>query len=263
MSPLATVQRLLGFGKISLGTVRHHANWSAALNGIHEFNVYLPPGYQRESSREYPVLYLLHGYGDDAASWLRRGHVLAIADKLIGNGQMAETIIVMPSCYGDLRILEHGEYALCSDEDLQWNTHKFIELLISEVIPRVEKEYRVWTNGQSRAIAGVSMGGAQALEIGITHAESFCWVGAFSAAEVSDGLKKYLSSHPGEIGKSLRIWLSCDSKETLFETNLALQAQFKAAGYSSALKIVDDRGHHWKTWRNNLVEFMPLLFRDQ
>ncbi len=148
-------------------------NWrkSGIIGDTRAFYVYTPPGYAADSAAHYPVLYLLHGNNDTAAGWTDAGKANFILDNLLAENKAAPMIIVMP--WG---------HALPIDGPQANNTAVFERYLIEEVIPQVEAKYRVRGGRDSRAIAGLSMGGGQALQIGLGHLELFSAVAAFSSA---------------------------------------------------------------------------------
>ena len=159
---------------VAQGTVSRHAYHSAVVGDDREFYVYTPAGYDPKRKEAYPVLYLLHGLGDDAQSWLTQGNANVILDNLIAQGKAKPMIMVNPLGYGTA-----GGGQGTPDMIVH-----FTEALLNEVIPRVEKEYNVAKDRDHRAIAGLSMGGAEATYAGLNHLDKFAWIGSFSGAYV-------------------------------------------------------------------------------
>ncbi len=143
-------------------------------NGDRDFYVYTPAGYDPKRKEAYPVLYLLHGLGDDAQSWLTQGNANVILDNLIAQGKAKPMIMVNPLGYG------HAGGGMGAPDMI---VH-FADQLLNEVMPRVEKEYNVAKDRDHRAIAGLSMGGAEATYTGLNHLDKFAYIGSFSGAYV-------------------------------------------------------------------------------
>lgn len=156
------------------GTVSRHTYHSTVAGDDREFFVYTPAGYDPKRKEAYPVFYVLHGLGDDAQSWLTQGNANVILDNLIAQGKAKPMIMVNPLGYG---VAGGGQ----GPTDMLVH---FGDALLNEVMPRVEKEYNVAKDREHRAIAGLSMGGAEATFVGLNHLDKFAWVGSFSGAYV-------------------------------------------------------------------------------
>jgi enterochelin esterase family protein len=160
-------------GDFAHGEIHHHFYHSNVVGDYCDFYVYTPPNYDPRGKQKYPVLYLLHGFVDDASGWTTVGRANVILDNLIAQGKTKPMIIVMPLGYGDMGVIRRG-WASWQDKELAWrNLSRFTDVLLGEVIPQVEKSYRVKTDRDSRAIAGLSMGGAESLLIGLNHLDKF------------------------------------------------------------------------------------------
>ena len=151
---------------------------SQAFNAQRRYFVYTPPGYET-STDKLPVLYLLHGYTDDDSSWTAVGKANLIADSLLADGKIKPLIIVMP--YGQLNSDVTGDEAFADDFQ-----QKFEKQLLTEIMPSIEKTYRVVPDARHRAMAGVSMGGMQTAFIGMNHPETFSTIGLWSSAVFGD-----------------------------------------------------------------------------
>jgi enterochelin esterase family protein len=244
------------------GALHRHFFRSVVVGDAREFYVYTPPGYDPTEARTYPVLYLLHGFSDDASAWTAVGRAHVILDNLIAAKQATPMVVVMPLGYGAPEILSGGFAGFGRDRDvLQRNFDRFGESLLGEVVPRAEEAYRIATDRSGRAIAGLSMGGAEALLVGLNHPDLFGWVGGFSAAALDD----FAHEFPGvdrRTGDQLHLlWIACGVDDKLVGGLRALDAwlQAKRAIHTA---VETPGGHTWPVWRRNLVAFASLLFRE-
>ncbi len=172
------------------GEIHHHFYRSAIANDNRDFYVYTPPGYDPTAKTTYPVLYLLHGYSDDASGWTAVGRANVILDNLIAQGKAKPMIVVMPLGYGTMEIITLGWGAWSHTDVRDKNFSNFRQALLTEVMPKVENEYRITKDRNSRAIAGLSMGGSESLLTGLNNLDKFAWVGAFSAGGLPDPFEK-------------------------------------------------------------------------
>jgi len=212
--------------------------WTAS----RRLHVYTPPGYEKQTERRYPVLYLLHGSGDDDSHWTALGRANVIADNLIADGRAEPMIIVMPDA--------DGSYEACERE------------LIEVVFPLVESRYRVRPGRESRAIAGLSNGGGQSLWAGLRRLDRFSWIGAFSAStwEMASGVPG-AEKNPTKVNAALRLlWIRVGADDHLLRTTRTFVEMLKAAGFRHDYAETPG-GHSWQVWRRNLADFLPLLFR--
>src|SRR6202140_4171036 len=151
------------------GEIHHHFYKSSVVGDQRDFYVYTPPGYDARAKQTYPVLYLLHGFSDDASGWTAVGRANVILANLIAQGKTKPMIVVMPLGYGAPEILRHGFGAFEHTELRDRNFAKFSEALLREVLPRVESDYLVNKDRNSRAIAGLSMGGSEGVLRGLNN----------------------------------------------------------------------------------------------
>jgi enterochelin esterase family protein len=246
------------------GVVHHHFYKSGVVGDQREYYVYTPPGYDAAAKKQkYPVLYLLHGYSDDASGWTAVGRANVIFDNLFAQQKARPMIVVMTLGYGAPEIVAHGAVTLSHNNLRQRNLEKYRESLLTEVIPQVEKEYRTLTDTNSRAIAGLSMGGSESLFVGLT-ANRFAWIGAFSSGGLSDDLNQQLSEmKPEELMRSLKLlWIACGTDDHLFPTNQHIREWLTSKGVKHT--DIDTPGAHtWMVWRRNLANFAPLLFQNK
>jgi enterochelin esterase family protein len=247
-------------GDVPHGVIHHHFYRSATLGDERDYYVYTPPGYSA-AREKYPALYLLHGFSDDASAWSSMGRANVILDNLIALGKAKPMIVIMPLGYGSAEMLGKREYAYDDPGARARNITRFSQELLTEIVPRVEKEYRIEAGSQARAIAGLSMGGAETLWIGLNHPGKFGWMGAFSPAIVSGEFETSYPSADEKVNRQIRLlWIACGTGDSLIADNRKLREWLKSRG----VRHVDREtpgDHAWTVWRRNLAEFAALLFR--
>jgi enterochelin esterase family protein len=242
------------------GQVHHHFYKSGIVGDDRDFYVYTPPGYDPNARTVYPVLYLLHGFSDDASGWTAVGHANVILDNLIAQGKAKPMLIVMPLGYGAPEIVSRGARPPNSG---QRNMEKFRDALFAEVIPEVEKDYRVAKDRASRAIAGLSMGGAESLYTGLNAVNRFAWIGAFSSGGLSQDFNTTFPLLDLQVNAQLRLlWIACGTDDRLIETNRKFREWLKSKGIQH-VDIETPGAHTWMVWRRNLAAFAPLLFQEK
>jgi enterochelin esterase-like enzyme len=243
------------------GEIHNHFYRSKVVGDERGFFVYTPPGYDPRGKQTYPVLYLLHGYSDDASAWTVVGRANVILDKLIASGKAKPMLIVMPLGYGAPEVLLPGSGVFHDPGITQRNFDCFRETLLTEVIPRVEAEYLVTKNRDSRAIAGLSMGGAESLLTGLNTLNEFAWIGAFSSGGLTPEFDKEFPSLDAGANKQLRLlWVACGTDDRLIELNRTLRAWLASKGVHH-VDIETPGAHTWLVWRRNLSQFTQLLFQ--
>ena len=247
---------------VAHGEIHHHFYRSAVANDDRDYYVYTPPGYDATAKKAYPVLYLLHGYSDDASGWTAVGRVNVILDNLIAQGKAKPMIVAMPLGYGTMEMIRVGWGGIFNHPEVrEQNRSKFSEALLGEVMPRVADEYRVINDRNSRAIAGLSMGGSESLLTGLNNIEQFAWVGAFSAGGLPEPFDKDFPALDAKMGQQLKLlWIACGTEDRLITPNRNFREWLKSKGINHT--DVETPGMHtWMVWRRNLAEFAPLLFR--
>lgn len=233
-------------------------------------HIYLPPDYEQNAQARYPTLYLNHGGGDDDAKWSSTnprdgGNAQFILDNLIAAGKAKPMIVVMPA--GHTGPFTFGRGGLPMDE--------FVKDFNGDILPYVEKNYRVYADRQHRAIAGLSMGGAHTLSIAIPNLDKFAYFGVFSS-----GVFGIAGGGPGgapqgpsyeeqnkavldnaDLKKGLKlVWFATGREDFLIETSRATVEMLKKHGFDVVFKETDG-AHTWINWRNYLNEFAPQLFQ--
>ena len=245
------------------GVVNHHFYKSGVVGDQRDYYVYTPPGYNPAAKKKYPVLYLLHGYSDDASGWTAVGRANVILDNLIAQQKAKPMLVVMTLGYGAPEMLAQGSRAFSHDDLRQRNLDQFRESLLTEVIPRIEKDYRVLTDRNSRAMAGLSMGGSESLFVGLTSADRFSWIGAFSTGGLSEDFDQQFSEmKPKEVANLKLLWIACGTDDHLFDPNKKFREWLSSKGVKHT--DIDTPGAHtWMVWRRNLAAFVPLLFQSK
>jgi enterochelin esterase family protein len=228
--------------------------------------VYLPAEYQKNPDKKYPVLYLQHGNAENEQGWSAQGHTGQILDNLIAEGKAVPFIVVMD--YGQSQNIHLvGEYAPQPAPQPQpqqgqapgrGNTgpDAFQVVLLTDIIPMVEKEYRVIADAQHRAMAGLSMGGMQTRRITVANPTTFAYVGQFSGGTIS---VEDVQGAEGFKATNKLVFMSSGSKENprVMEAAEALRGiGMNAVGY-----ISEGTAHEWHTWRRSLYQFAQLLFK--
>jgi len=219
-------------------------------------NVYLPAGYSIE--RRYPVLYLLHGIAGNHDEW--RGYVRAptILDSLVAEGKAVPMIVVMPNGRALPDDRAPPSDRIFSPEHVAAFA-KFESDLLDSLIPAIDAKYPTIGDRRHRALAGLSMGGGQALNIGLGHLDTFAWVGAFSPAPNTRAASQLLpdagAAHPLAL-----LYLSCGRQDGLINVSQALHRHLEQHGISHVWNV-DEHGHDRESWAENLYHFAQRLFR--
>jgi len=244
------------------GEIHHHFYRSAVAGDDRDYYVYTPSDYDPKAKTTYPVLYLLHGYSDDAGGWTAVGRANVILDNLIAQGKAKPMIVVMPLGYGTMEIIRLGWGGISNHQQVrEENFSKFRDALLTEVMPKIEGEYRVKNDRASRAIAGLSMGGAESLLIGLNNLDTFAWIGSFSAGGLPDTFDKEFPNLDAKANQQLKLlWIACGTEDHLITANRNLREWLKGKGINHT-DIETPGMHTWMVWRRNLSEFAPLLFR--
>jgi len=245
------------------GEVHHHFYRSAVVGDDRDYYVYTPPGYDPSAKKHYPVLYLLHGFSDDASGWTAVGRANIILDNLIAQGKAKPMLIVMTLGYGAPEIVSRTANTGLRDPGLrERNYTRYRDALFTEVIPQVEKQYRVAADKNSRAIAGLSMGGAESLFVGLNALDRFGYVAAFSAGGLSEEFDKVFPKLDSKANSELHLlWIACGTDDRLIATNRKLREWLKSKDIR-VTEIETPGAHTWMVWRRNLTTLAPLLFQE-
>jgi enterochelin esterase-like enzyme/alkylhydroperoxidase family enzyme len=248
---------------VAHGTVHEHPYTSKALGTERQLVVYTPPGYERSAER-YPVLYLLHGAGGDERSWTEQGKAHVILDNLIAEGKLEPLVVVMPFGFAFPRQRSLGRG---SPEENKRQREGFARDFLEGVIPLVESSYRVHADREHRAIAGLSLGGAQALALGLSNPGLFSRIVAMSPAMGAANNPEFggvdfamVLADAAAINAQLELlWIGCGIEDTLFASNQAFSAQLAELGIEHVFRVTQG-AHTYPVWQRYLYEVAPVLF---
>ena len=257
--------------KVPHGAVRNMWYLSKTTGATRRIVVYTPPGYDQGKTR-YPVLYLQHGYGEDETGWSDQGHENFILDNLIASGRAKPMIIVnenglpgpdfnpptpRPGSSNGTSVRDLARYFM----DDQYTT--FDKIVSSDLVPFIDANFRTVGDRDHRAFAGLSMGGAQALRIGLNHLNQFSYIGAFSPAiAISDTTKDFegMLAQPEKLNRQLRLlWLGIGREDFLFTPVKESHEALERAGIKHTW-VETSGAHVWTVWRKYLADFAPKLF---
>ncbi|KAA5547813.1 alpha/beta hydrolase-fold protein [Adhaeribacter rhizoryzae] len=238
------------------GETRMKRYFSPVTNSWRRFYVYTPAGYDTNTTEKYPVLYILHGGGEDERGWATQGKTDLILDNLIADKKAKPMLVVMLD--GNVGTGGATENAL----------RMFENELKQAVIPMVEKNYRAIPEAKSRALAGLSMGGLQTLHAGMRNTQLFNYLGVFSSGwfsnqpAVSNPQYEFIKSNSATINNNLKLlWVAMGGKEDIAYNNCKeMLAKFDEMKVKYTYTEYPG-GHTWPVWRNNLYNFAPLLFK--
>jgi enterochelin esterase-like enzyme len=240
------------------GDIRYHGYQSKTTNAFRKCLVYTPPGYDENISMRYPVLYLQHGAGESELGWSMQGKVNFILDNLIAAGKAKPMLIVMDNGYAASPGVENPQRP-GRDENL------FAKLVVDELIPMIDSQFRTQPNRENRAIAGLSMGAGQALQIGLDKPDLFASVGAFSGGvwrqfDLNTSFSGVFKE-AAKFNETFRVfWIGCGKLDNGFES----LSKFHEALLQQGIRHVWYEGpgsHEWQVWRRHIHEFAPLLFQ--
>jgi enterochelin esterase-like enzyme len=245
------------------GTVHHHFYKSGVVGDDRDFYVYTPPGYDAAAKTPYPVLYLLHGFSDDASGWTAVGRAHVILDNLIAQGKAKPMLIVMTLGYGTPEYVARTTSQAARGALRERNMENFRKALLTEVIPQVEKSYRASSDRSMRAIAGLSMGGAESLFTGLTSLDHFAWIAGFSAGGLGEDFNATFPSLDAKANAQIRLlWIACGTDDRLIDPNRKFREWLKSKSVQ-VTEIETPGAHTWMVWRRNLAAVAPLLFQSK
>lgn len=250
---------------------------SKILKGDRKFAIYLPPDYET-SQRSYPVMYLLHGAGDDQTGWIQFGEVLSITDKAIREGKATPMIIVMPDA-------NTGRRGYANDIKGEW---RYEDFFFQELVPFIEKTYRAKSEKRYRAVAGLSMGGEGTFTYALHHPELFaaaCPLSAATGPMLLEDVTKWMqrrgqdsiattaqiktyyerqsvlylvNNMPDDKKKAVRWYIDCGDDDFLFEGNSLVHIAMRKKEIPHEFRIRDG-GHSWGYWRTALPEVLEFV----
>jgi enterochelin esterase family protein len=235
------------------GTVDIRWYQSKAVNGTRRVHVYTPPNYERGTAR-LPVLYLLHGADGDDSAWTAFGRANHILDNLMADRKLSPMVVVMPFGYA---------YPPAAGAAGDRQRADFEKDLLQDLIPFVQANYRVHTDRSNRALVGLSMGGGQALNIGLRHLDLFSRVASFSGAVPRgaglDSFKDVMDNAKKVNGALKVFWIGCGTEDGLFAPNQEFSELLKKNGVTHTFHQ-SGGAHTWSVWRKYLFDVAPALF---
>ena len=241
------------------GDIRIKRYYSTVFNQWRQFYIYIPAGYDSNTTEKYPVLYILHGGGEDERGWSAQGKTGFILDNLIAEKRAKPMLIVMPDGNTNTDFAGFGERTL-----------KLFESELKRcVIPFVEKNYRAETDSKNRALAGLSMGGIQTLYVGMNNTDLFSYLGVFSSgwilpmqSKLADAQYDFMQKNIDKIKNNLKLlWVGIGGKEDIAYNNC--QTMRTKLDEMKIKYEYDDYpgGHAWPVWRHDLYKIAPMLFQ--
>lgn len=237
------------------GEIRSLYHWSD-VNGLERhINVYVPAEYESNPKKKYPVLYLVHGWGEDENGWSIQGHMANIMDGLIAAGKAVPMIVVMPS--GDIK----------TNSDVRKASGDITDVFVKDMIPYIDKTFRTYTDREHRAMAGLSRGGGQTWNTVLNHIDMFAWMGGFSGSGRFGGNNTIETAYNGAFkdadafNKKMRlVFISIGTVE-----GQGARQTYDALTNHGIKNVVyhESQGtaHEWLTWRRALNDFAPRLFK--
>jgi len=225
------------------GQVSYFNYQSSATNSQRRARIYLPPGYS--TSKKYSVMYLLHGIGGNEDEWYNNGAPNVILDNLIAAGQIQPFVLVLP--YGN---------AAAGGVD-GWEN--FTKDLLESLIPHIEKNYSVYTDAKHRAIAGLSQGGAQSMNIGLPNVEKFPYIGGFSSSPITKQNNQLFPDGGTKAKANLKLlFLSCGTADNLIFSNNRVRDYCKSNNITHTEWLLQGYGHDWTVWKPSLWNFAQM-----
>ena len=242
---------------VPAGQVRSIYYWSESSKAWRHAMVYTPAEYEK-GKKKYPVLYLQHGMGEDETGWSKQGHMQHIMDNAIASGEAVPMIVVMES--GDIKApmgrgQGMGDYG-----------SSFYPVLLNDLIPYIESNFRVKTDRENRAMAGLSWGGHQTFDVVLNHLDKFAWMGTFSGAIFNLDVKTAYNgvfTNADEFNKKIHyLYMNSGTEgmDQMFGTEKMVKS-LNDMGIKAVYSKSEGTAHEWLTWRRGLKEFIPHLFK--
>jgi enterochelin esterase family protein len=253
------------------GQLRQTLYYSANANAVLRCFVYTPPDYEKDPSKRYPVLYLQHGGGENETGWGQQGHADLIMDNLIADGKARPFIIVMANSYvpGGSNGLGGGTASaggvgsassrpIAGPNGGKFNFDAFAKVLIEDLIPYMDANYRTIADQPHRAMAGLSMGGMQTRSITLANLDKFSHIGIFSGGSIAPAEITDMDAFKQKVKV---VFVSYGSRENGAAGKADVET-LQQAGIKSVFYESPDTAHEWQSWRRSLYQFAPLLFTN-
>jgi enterochelin esterase-like enzyme len=233
----------------------YHARTTA---GPRQAYVYTPSGYDEQPQRRYPILYLQHGAGESERAWTEQGKANLILDNLIAAKKAQPMLVVMENGYAAAA----GQAINPADRSA---ADSFSDLVVSDLIPFIDATFRTIADREHRAIAGLSMGGGQAMRIGLGHLDKFAWIGTFSGAvrdfNIESSYGGTLRDAAGANQRLRLLWIGCGTEDRLIQSARELHQSLTQHQIEHVWYEIPG-SHEWQVWRKHLHDFVPRLFHD-
>lgn len=246
------------------GQVRENYLYSKEMGRYERFYVYTPPAYDLNPAEKFPVLYLQHGMGEDERGWVEQGKLSIIMDNLIAD-KKAKPMLIVISDGGTGGMFKPAIGEDINEARKQFGA-KFTPMLLNEIIPYVEKNFRVKTDRLSRAMAGLSWGGLQTFQTALPRLDKFAYIGGFSGAGMFNPETEMKTvyngafANPADFNQKVKVFfLGIGSHEG--QRTKALSDAFTKAGIKNTYYVSENTAHEWQTWRRCLYLFTPMLFK--
>ncbi len=217
--------------------------------------VYTPPGYKKEN--KYPVLYLLHGIGGDETEWPRGGVPDVILDNLYADKKLVPIIVVMPNGRASTEVTARSPFPQQSPAFAA-----FEQDLLKDLIPVIEKTYPVKADRESRALAGLSMGGGQSLNFGLGNLDTFAWVGGFSSAPNTKKPEDLIKDHADAAKKLKVLYVACGDKDGLMRVSEGVHKMLDEKKVPHIYRVIPEGKHDFAVWKSDLYHFSQLIFQE-
>ena len=218
-------------------------------------SIYTPPGYTKD--KKYPVFYLLHGIGGDENEWPRGGVPSVILDNLTADKKLVPMIVVMPNGRASKELTARSPFAQQSPAFAA-----FEDDLLKDLIPFVETRYSVKADRESRALAGLSMGGGQSLNFGLGNLDTFAWVGGFSSAPNTRRPAELIKDHAEAAKKLKLLYVACGDKDGLMRISEGVHKMLDEKKVPHEYRVIPGGAHDFKVWKSDLYHFAQAIFRE-
>jgi enterochelin esterase-like enzyme len=221
--------------------------------------VYTPPGYSKDN--KYPVFYLLHGAGGNESNWTKAGAANTILDNLYADKKVVPMIVVMPN--GTVQVGGAKDKG-AKDKGAKGKIGDFVtgfeKELLNDVMPFAEGRYPIVADADHRALAGLSMGGGQSLNVGLRHLDKFAWIGGYSSALGKAG---NLVKNGDDVNQKLKLlYVACGDADTLFNANKKFHTSLEDMKVKHVWNVVPEGAHNFPVWKNDLYLFAQMLFKE-
>ncbi len=242
---------------ISHGRITTATYYSTTVGVDRQTLIYTPPDYSED--KKYNVLYLLHGIGGDEREWYSYGKPHIILDNLYDDQKLEPMIVVLPN--GRAMVNDDAGGDIFDPEKVKaFETFEFD--LLNDLIPFIDSNYSVLTGRENRALAGLSMGGGQALNFGLANLDTFAWVGAFSAAPNTKAPEQLVPNPAATADSILQLWISCGTNDGLLYISQQTHDYLEQQNVPHIYNLVNGADHEWKVWKYGLYHFSQLIFKQ-